>query len=150
MWLTQPFLPQDEISAGILQTSNAVAFQGLYVSHSSNWEAEISLKKTTCKPPGSSPRCTLPLPVLLLFGCDKAQIFKILGMWFHTDSRPHFILSQSPAEISWLWVSSFLALAAATSQVHSGTYEKTWAHKKLTEHMAIAQQELILWQQTKM
>lgn len=62
--------------------------------------AENSAEGTTCKTPGSSPSCMLPSLLLLSFGCDKAQIFKTLGMQFHTDSRPCLILNRSPAEIN--------------------------------------------------
>lgn len=48
---------------------------------------KISPEGTPCKTPGSPPSCMLPLLDLLLSGCDKAQIFKTLGLCFHTDFR---------------------------------------------------------------
>lgn len=50
--------------------------------------AKISHDGTTCKTLGSSHSCRLLLLVLLSFGCAKAQVFKTLGMCFHTDFRP--------------------------------------------------------------
>lgn len=49
---------------------------------------KISPEGTPCKTPGSPPSRMLPLLDLLLSGCDKAQIFKTLGLCFHTDFRP--------------------------------------------------------------